>query len=273
MKKHIVLIISGVLLAALAIVFLAQSSSQQSDSSNASRSIYGFAGSGCNVATLDVGGFLSSEESTDTPVSSWDVSQAIRNMDFNDKKALVVFLDSDGGTPAAADEIATALGEVHVPTVAYVRGDALSGGYWIAASTDHIVALKTALIGNVGVNSSFLNQTESDKQSGVTYEQITSGRYKDAGSIDKPLSVADREFLQGVNDDLFQIFTAVVTKGRGFTTQQFAAVADGKFYVASKALKLGLIDEIGDINTVENYISSKTGTNLGDINLCPFPQY
>ena len=155
--------------------------------------------------------------------------------------------------------------------MAYVRGDALSGGYWIAASTGHIIALQSSLVGNIGVNSSFLNQSEFDQSQGYTYEQITSGAYKDADSVDKPLTDANRAFIQGVTNDLFAVFSSVVMKGRNMTAQQFSAVSDGRYYVASKGLQLGLIDEIGDISQVENYVATKTGTNINNLQLCDFP--
>lgn len=271
MKKYLPLIGIGAAFIVLLVIFLMQPPTP-SNSPNDSKNIYSNLNNNqCNVATISINGYLSTEESTDTPVSSWDISQAIRTMNFNGKIALVVFMDSDGGESEAAGEISNALDEVPVPTVTYVRGDALSGGYWIAASTKHIIALDTSLIGNIGVNSSFLDQSNYDQSQGYTYEQITSGPYKDADSIDKPLSDADREFLQGVNNDLFLIFSNVVMKGRGFTTQQLAAVDDGRFYVASKAMQLGLIDEVGDLDQVENYLSMKTGTDFDNLQLCPFP--
>lgn len=273
MKKNLPLIGFGVAFVVLAIVLLMQPPTKGNSPAD-SKSIYAnsnFKQGSCNVATIAIGGFLDTEESSDTPVSSWDISQAIRNTNFQGMKALVVFLDSDGGLPNAAEEISSALDEVPVPTVTYVRGDALSGGYWIAASTGHIIALDTSLIGNIGVNSSFLDESGYDANQGYAYEQITSGPYKDADSVDKPLSDADREFLQGVNQDLFSVFSSVVMKGRGLTAAQFAAVGDGKYYVATKAINLGLIDEIGDLSQVENYISTKTGTPIDDVQLCAFP--
>lgn len=274
MKKHLPLIGIGIVFVVLLVILFMQPPTKGNSPAD-SKTIYdGINNTGsCNVATIPISGYLATEESSDTPVSSWDISQAIRNINFQGKIALVVFMDSDGGESEAAGEISAALDSVPVPTVTYVRGDALSGGYWIAASTGHITALPTSLIGNIGVNSSFLDETNYDANQGYTYEQITSGPYKDAGNTDTPLSNADREFLQGVNSDLFSIFSDIVMKGRGLSAEQFASVADGKFYVASKAMSLGLIDEIGDIDQVENYLSTKTGTGIDNIRFCPFPQY
>src|SRR6185437_7188399 len=232
MRKFI--IVGSIVIACiiLAVIFFARPSMRDAHEGIA----HVFDGSGsCNVATVAVDGYLDSEESTSTPLSSWDISQSIRQLDLSDKKALVVFLDSYGGLPEAAEEISSALREVTIPTVAYVRGDALSGGYWIAASTNHIIALQTALIGNIGVNSSYLDESKSNGELGINYEEITSGQYKDAGNPDKTPNAADLQFLQQTNTDIFNIFKSVVMTGRNMTTQQFAAVSDAKFYVASEA--------------------------------------
>ena len=129
---------------------------------------------------------------------------------------------------------------MNLPTAALVRGRALSGGYWVAASTDHIVAQSTATVGNIGVTSSYLEETELNKQKGYTFREITSGEYKEVGNVNKFLSATHKQYLQDRTNEIFKIFQNVVKAQRDLNQEELNRVTDGKFYIAEEALRLRL---------------------------------
>jgi len=229
-------------------------------------------GRNCNIATVAIDGFLDTQASADQ-ISSLEVAEAIRSLDLKNKDAVLFLIDSPGGLPPAAEEISRAIKELPLPTVAFVRGSALSGGYWVAASTGHITALETASVGSIGVTSSYLDETELNRKEGYTYQEITSGPYKEVGNVAKPLTEESKKYLTGLTDDLFRIFAKEVMQDRKLSEEQFALVADAKSYIAKKALDLGLIDQIGGMTEVRGYLADKTGLPEEDLAICEPVRY
>ncbi|MBI2610370.1 S49 family peptidase [Candidatus Kaiserbacteria bacterium] len=222
----------------------------------------------CNVGVISINGQLATYDSPES-IDSLRIAQSVRALEKDvGKKAAVLLINSSGGSGPAAEEIGDAVQDLGMPSVAFIREYALSGGYWVAASTDYIVALTTSLVGNIGVTGSYLEETAHNEKEGYVYREFTSGEYKEAGNVNARISPKQREFLQGNVNDLFAIFKDVVKKYRGMTEQQIEDISDGKYYVAEKALALGLVDEIGGIEEVKAYLATRLSVSPEDLLFC-----
>ncbi|MEM7410616.1 MAG: signal peptide peptidase SppA [Myxococcota bacterium] len=168
-------------------------------------------------------------------------------------RAVVLRINSPGGTVTGSDilyrEILRFKQEEEVPVVAQMMGMATSGGYYVAMAADRVRAERTTVTGSIGVIFSGLNLTGLMKKVGVEDQTVTSGDFKDTGSMLRPMRKDERVQLQSVIDDLYGRFLEVVAAGReDLTEEQIAALADGRIYSASQALEAGLIDEIGSVD-------------------------
>ncbi len=172
-------------------------------------------------------------------------------------KALVLRINSPGGTVTGSDllyqEVMRFKRERKVPVVAHLMGVAASGGYYVAVAADTIHAQRTSVTGSIGVIFSGINVSGLMEKFGVEDQTLTSGKFKDAGSMLRPMRPDERVQLQSVIDDLYARFLEVVQAGRkDLSPEQIRTLADGRVYSATQALQNGLIDEIGSLeNTLD----------------------
>jgi protease IV len=168
-------------------------------------------------------------------------------------KALVLKINSPGGTVTGSDllydEIRRFREERKVPVVAQLMGIAASGGYYVALAADEIYAQRTTVTGSIGVIFSGFNVAGLMEKLGVENQTITSGAFKDSGSMMRRMRPEERAQLQSVIDDLYGRFLEVVKSGRTkLAPEQIRALADGRIYSASQALSAGLVDQIGSFD-------------------------
>lgn len=162
-------------------------------------------------------------------------------------RAVVLRINSPGGSAAASQEIYEALmtARKSKPFVASMADVAASGGYYAAAGCEQIVANRATMTGSIGVImngydlSGFLDWLHIDPAT------IKSGKYKDIGSIDRPMTAEERALLQAMVDDCYQQFLGDVARGRGVKVEQIKPVADGRILTGAQARKVGLVDELG----------------------------
>ncbi|MFA5161816.1 MAG: signal peptide peptidase SppA [Elusimicrobiales bacterium] len=166
-----------------------------------------------------------------------------------DVKAIVVDINSPGGSVGAVqavyDEILRARTKQKKPVVALMRDVAASGGYYIAAACDKIVAQPGTLTGSIGVIFQISNVEGLFKKIGVTMNPIKSGSHKDIGSMFRPMTTEEKQILQGVIDDAYSQFCGAVKKGRPLGDEDLKTLADGRVFTGNQALKLKLIDALG----------------------------
>ncbi len=168
-------------------------------------------------------------------------------------KAVVLEIDSPGGTVTASDEIhhrimAFKKNRPGVPVVSTMGSLAASGGYYIACATDYVFAQPTTMTGNIGVLFPRYNVSKLADKWGVeeTTLESTGADFKNAGSMFKPEDPKDVAYFQTIIDKSFMQFKNVVKTGReGKLTQPLEEIANGKIYLGPDALALGLIDKIG----------------------------
>jgi len=166
-------------------------------------------------------------------------------------RGIILRLDTPGGDATSSDilyrEVLKFKKRTGLPVVALMMSVAASGGYYVASACDAIVAHPTTITGSIGVISLFPDVEGLLSKVGVKVQVIKSGRLKDAGSPFRNLSEEEQRLFQEVIDELYERFLAVVHDKRkdALTLEEVRAIADGRVYTASQALKLKLIDEVG----------------------------
>lgn len=181
----------------------------------------------------------------------------------NSVKAIILRVNSPGGTVTASqmlhEEVVRFKAKSHKPVVALFLDVAASGGYYTACAADRIVAYPSTITGSIGVIMQLFSLQGSLEALHMQTYAIKSGPFKDAGSPLRNLGPAEREIFQKIVDDFQGQFLAVVAKGRpNLDMEKIKTLADGRVYTAEQAKESGLIDEIGSIYTVVEWIQKKT---------------
>ena len=172
-------------------------------------------------------------------------------------EAIVIEINSPGGSAVASDEIARAVLASEKPTVAMIREVGASGGYWVASATDHVVANRMSITGSIGVISSYLEFSDLMEDYGVSYERLVAGENKDVGNPFTSLGDDGRELLESKLGMIHDYFIDAVAKNRGLPREKVVELATGEFYLGVEALELGLVDALGSELALEEYLLSE----------------
>jgi protease-4 len=166
-------------------------------------------------------------------------------------KAIVIRIDSPGGGVVPSQEIYDAVKRVrsknNKAVIASMGSVAASGGYYIAAATDRIVANPGTLTGSIGVIMETANVEGLLQKIGVEGVVIKSGKYKDVGSPLRKMSADEKGLLQAVMDDVHKQFIEAVAEGRSLELRAAQALADGRVFTGRQAKEAKLVDELGDL--------------------------
>ena len=162
-------------------------------------------------------------------------------------KAVILRIDSPGGTTVASEEIYLALRRIaeKKPVVATMRSFATSGGYLAAIGADYIVAREGTITGSIGVIMQSAEMTELAKKIGITPIIVRSGSLKATPTPVEKLNAKTRKMLEGIIDDFYQYFIGLVKERRQLTDEELAVIADGRVLSSRQAVKLKMVDEIG----------------------------
>jgi protease-4 len=208
------------------------------------------------VLMIDVDGLISS--ALETGIFAREKSVVARVFERLERaaadpwvKAVILRLDTPGGEVTASDivyhEVLRFKERTRLPVVGLMMSVAASGGYYIASACDVIVAHPSTLTGSIGVISIFPSVEALMAKVGVKVNIIKSGPAKDSGSPFRDMTDDEKKLFQGIIDEYYEGFLAVVARGRKGKIQaaDLRTIADGRVYTAPQALKLGLIDAIG----------------------------
>jgi protease-4 len=207
--------------------------------------------SGPAIAIIEVNGTIVSGSAGGSYASAGlagadDVIQAIRFADQDpDVEAILLKVNSPGGSVVASDLIYQELAATTKPIVVLMGELTASGGYYISMAGDHLIANPNSLTGSIGVISTFPNAEALFENVGLEFTVFTSGEAKDFGSLYRDMTPEEIEYWQAVIDETYEGFVQIVVDGRGLPIEQVRAVADGRVFTGRQALELGLIDEIG----------------------------
>ena len=237
-----------------------------------------FADTYCNVEYIELHGslltygddegFLGISQSYDV-VASDNIVTWIEYADMDESiEAIVISIDSPGGYPVAGEEIADALKRAEKPTIALIRGDGMSAAYWAATGADIIYASRNSAVGSIGVTMSYLDYSLQNESEGITFNQISIGEYKDAGNPERSLTEQERELFEEQVAIVYDNFVDDVSVNRRMKKSKVIELADGSFILGAEALKSKLIDKIGGLYEVTEYLRNKLG--LLDVTYCRY---
>ncbi len=211
------------------------------------------------VAVIDIAGTITSGSESEgglwnreTGVTSGTIMSQIRDAANDDSvKALVLNINSGGGSATAAEEVGRELKrfkeKTNKPIVATMSDMGASAAYWIAVcQSDKVYVNATTLTGSIGVYMPYMNIEELYKKIGVTSTKIKSGPYKDILSSDRAMTPEEQVILQNIVNEIYDEFVKTVAEGRKMEVSRVKALADGRVYTGQQAKNLGLVDEIGD---------------------------
>ena len=171
-------------------------------------------------------------------------------------KAIVFRVSSPGGSPAASDQILAAADRARdagKPVIISMGQYAASGGYYVAAHADHIVALPQTITGSIGVYGGKIALEGTFDKVGYNIEGITvGGEYAGVYSVDTPFSPSQAEAYRGQLQDIYDDFTTRVANGRDLPLERVKEIAKGRVWTGAQAKDIGLVDELGGIMTAIN---------------------
>jgi protease-4 len=186
------------------------------------------------------------------PFSSTDAAYSQRIIDYlkqaNENeavKAIILYVDSPGGSAFASDEIALQIQQMDKPIIAAMGSMAASGGYYVSAPTNEIWASPHSLTCSIGVISQFLNLEGFAEEYGITTITITSGKFKDTGNPFREFTAEERALWEAITEDIFEEFVQVVAEGRNMSEAEVRQIADGRVCTGKQAQEMGLVDELG----------------------------
>jgi protease-4 len=213
-----------------------------------------------NTALIPVKGVISVDSGGwgEEGASSEEIVEFIEKADKNPNvKAIILDINSPGGSAVASEEVASAVKKTNKTTVAFIREVGASGGYWIASASDYIVANRMSVTGSIGVISSYLEVGGFLSDHNITYQRLVAGKYKDMGSPLRTLTTQEKDILQNKLDKIQLFFIEEVAENRGLTEEQIKKVSTAEFYLGSEAKELGLVDELGGKQQAIDYIEEK----------------
>jgi len=175
--------------------------------------------------------------------------KALKQVEEREFPALILRIDSPGGTVGDSQEIYSAINRLKskgCKVIASFGNISASGGVYIGVAADKIVANPGTITGSIGVIIRGNNISELLNKIGIKFETVKSGLFKDILSPDKPLSKEGRDLLQNLIDESYSQFTIAVSEGRNIPVDDVKKFADGRIFTGSQAKELGLVDELGD---------------------------
>ncbi|MBI4919071.1 signal peptide peptidase SppA [archaeon] len=174
-----------------------------------------------------------------------------------DIKAVILEINSPGGSPVASAEIGQAVKDLGKPSVAVIRETGASGGYWIASTANKIYAHEMSITGSIGVVASRLAFPGLLKDYNITYQRLIAGKYKDAGSPYKEMTKEEEKLFQNILDKTYEVFVKEVSTNRNLPIEKVKELATGFVYLGSEAKDLGLIDELGGRKEAVAYLEKE----------------
>jgi len=202
-----------------------------------------------------------------TPITS--SKKAVEDLNYFNKQsnivAIVVRLETPGGGVAASQEIYEKVRKIsktsNKPIIASMGGVAASGGYYIALGADTIMANPGTATGSIGVIMSYPIVSDLIDKIGIQYTTVKSGALKDSGSPFKDITREEREYFQGLIDDLYNQFLSVVVNERKLPLDIADNLSNGQVYSGKQAVENGLIDMLGTFEDAVLLAAYKSGSS------------
>ena len=182
-------------------------------------------------------------------------------IDRGDIKDVVLRLNTPGGGVASSQEIYSRIisekNKSKINFIASMESVAASGGYYIAIAADEIFANPGSITGSIGVIMEYPIIDELLETVGIEYNTIKSSSFKDSGSPFRDMTSEEKKYFQELIDDLYNQFIKAVSDERDISIDRVREIANGKVYSGKQAHEIGLVDTLGSLNDVLDYIKSK----------------
>lgn len=191
----------------------------------------------------------------------------------NTIKAVVLRVNSPGGSVSASVKIRTALDSLQArkPLVASFGNYAASGGYWISNGCEKIYADANTITGSIGVFSMIPDFSKVTKKVGVAFESVGSNKHSDMFSLMRPFDTKELAYMQASVEDIYESFVNLVADGRKMAPSAVDAIAQGRVWMGSDALEIGLVDEIGTLKDAIAYAAGLAGISPDDCTVAAYP--
>lgn len=205
-------------------------------------------------------------------IDSEDISEDLLDIADNDKiKAVVLRINSPGGSAYGSEQIWKAVSVVKSkkPIVVSMGDYAASGGYYIACNTDRIFAQPTTLTGSIGIFGIFPNIGGLTDKLGIKFDNVKTNKYSDFGATYRPMNKEERAILQRYINNGYELFTKRCAEGRNMNIDSLKAIAEGRIYSGTDAMRLGLVDEMGGLEEAITFAAKKA--NISDYTIKYYP--
>jgi len=228
----------------------------------------------CNIAVLPIDGTIlpfAGIGGFDLITTPEFVSQFIDSAEDDDNiKGILLEINSPGGTPVASERIAQRIADSNLPVVGLIGDIGASGGYMVAAASDFLIASAMSDVGGIGVNMSYVEESAKNEEEGLTYVQLITGKFKDIGSPNRPITDEERELLQADLDIIHNEFIDIVADYREIPREEVVELANGASMPGRRALDVNLIDAIGGRNQAQAALAGFTDISLPNIKFCEY---
>ncbi|MAD41640.1 MAG: signal peptide peptidase SppA [Arcobacter sp.] len=189
-----------------------------------------------------------------------DVSKTLNEIDKAKQntniKGVLIIVNSPGGAVAPSVELAYAIKELRAvkPVVVYASGIIASGSYYASIWSDKIIANPGAMVGSIGVIMQGVNTEELMQKIGISTQTVKAGKYKESGTPTRKWFDYEKEQLQSIIDDTYNMFITDVANARKLDVKNHTQFADAKVFTASQAKSVGLVDEVATISSAQDLI-------------------
>jgi len=230
----------------------------------------------CNIAVVPILGDITSygeyaDENGDsyTSTTMGDALSLLNQAEYDPYIAgVLALIDSPGGEPVASELIANELKNSSMPVAAYIVEVGASGGYLVATGADTIIASPFSDVGSIGVTMSYLDYTQQNRAEGIEFVSLSSAKFKDYGSPDKIMTAEERSLLERDLNIYHDEFVKQVAENRDMSLEDVEKLADGSTMPGSLALEAGLIDSLGDRETVREWFAQELGLDSEEVVFC-----
>jgi protease IV len=208
---------------------------------------------GEKVGVVEINAMIVDAKDYIAQIKTFSENEAIR--------AIVIRVDSPGGAVAPSQEIYREIRKAAAgkPVIASMGTIAASGGYYIAAAADKIVANPGTITGSIGVILGYTNFEKLFEKIGLYPVVIKSGQYKDIGSPVREMTPEEKALLQQFSDGVHNQFIEHVAEGRGMAVDEIRQIADGRIISGETALSLGLVDRLGNLEDAIEWAGREGG--------------
>ncbi len=223
------------------------------------------------IAVLYAEGSIVSGNSNDDINDRYYIRQIEKLKNDKDTKAVVLRVNSPGGSAYASEQIWKAVTDLKTvkPVVVSMGGYAASGGYYISCNASKIIAQPSTLTGSIGIFGIFPNVEGLVNKIGISFDNVKTNKFSDFGDITRPMRDDEKEMLQTYIDKGYDLFLTRCSEGRAIPKDSLSKIAEGRVWTGNQALEIGLVDALGGIDMAIEEAAKIAGYNEYSIKRYP----